>query len=95
MPDAPQSTDWRPIPERAAPWPHDKIIVAAFSKDDPNATDVFRVRVGEHGALFPYGQMLSLHEDGWIPFAWRIDDTPERDDARLPPLWTDYLTETE
>lgn len=89
----PQTTDWRPMSEHTFPWSHKKLIVVAFDKDSEDVTDVFRVHVGEHGALFNDTPFLSLHEQGWIPFAWRIDDTPEREDTRFPPAWTDYLTE--
>lgn len=89
-----QSTDgWRPMTEHVFPWSHEKLIVVAFDKDDPPSIEIFCARVGEHGALFTQGTMLSLHEQRWIPFAWRIDDSPRRDDMAFPPLLTDYLTE--
>lgn len=87
-----ETAKWRPMTEHAFPWPHERVLVVAFSRDG-SVTDVLRVRVGEHGAFFPEGNMLSIHEDGWVPFAWREDDTPARDDEKWPPLWTDYLTE--
>jgi len=77
------------------PWEHKKLIVAAFDEDDPTAVDVFRVHVAEHGALFNDTPFQTLHEQGWIPFAWKIDDTPPRDDDRFTPLWTDYVTSNE
>jgi hypothetical protein len=78
--------------EHAFPWSVKRVIVAAFAKDDPSDIDIHRCRVGEHGALFFEDGLLSIHEDGWVPFAWREDDCPARDDAAWPPLWTDYLT---
>lgn len=85
---------WRPMTEHAFPWPHTRLIVVAFHRDDLSV-DVLRVRVGEHGAFFPENSMLSIHEDGWVPFSWCEDDCPSRDDAKWPPLWTDYLTENQ
>lgn len=70
-----------------------RVIVAVFQRETPSIVDVMSVRVGEHGALFPDDDMLSIHEQGWVPFAWRTDDKPERDDEKFPPLWDDYLTE--
>ncbi len=85
-------TAWRPMTEHIFPWAHKNIVVVAFARGDEGITDVFRVHVEEHGALFNDWPFLSLHEQGWIPFAWRIDDTPVREDVGFPPLWTDYLT---
>jgi len=80
--------------EHCFPWEHKNIIVAAFAKDDEREIEIFRCHVGEHGALFPANTtFLSLHERGWIPYAWKVDDAPERDDTKFPPLWTDYLTQ--
>jgi len=79
------------------PWDHKDVVVAAFDKDDPADIQLFRCHVAEHGAHFdlPLGRFLSINEQGWIPFAWRDDDTPARDDIALPPMWTDYLTATD
>jgi hypothetical protein len=86
-------TLWRPMSEHVFPWPHKNLIVTAFDEDDEGVIDVFCVHVAEHGALFMNDRsILSLREVGLIPFAWRIDDTPERNDALFPPLWDDYLT---
>jgi hypothetical protein len=86
-------TLWRPMSEHVFPWPHKTLVVAAFARDDEGVIDVFCVDVAEHGALFVNDRaILSLHEQGWIPFAWHIDDTPERNDTLFPPLWDDYLT---
>ncbi len=87
---------WRPMTEHVFPWEHRNLLVVAFHNADPESVDVFRCVCAEHGALFMRaGGMLSIHEEGWRPFAWRKDDTPTRDDVNLPPLWTDYLTEAE
>lgn len=84
---------WRPMSDNAFPWPHQDVLIAAFHEDEPAIVDVFRCRCAEHGAYFiKGGGMLSIIEEGWIPFAFRDDDTPGRDDAALPPMWTDYLT---
>ncbi len=85
---------WRPMTEHVFPWPDREVIVVAFLKDEPETIDCFRCNSGEHGALFPKDRaFMSLIEDGWIPFAWRVDDIPSRDDKAWPPMWTDYLTE--
>jgi hypothetical protein len=81
--------------EHRHPWVSRYVIVAAFAKDDREDIEVFRCRVGEYGALFDDSSLLSLHEYGWIPFAWRPDDVPKQDDEKWPPMWTDYLTEEE
>ena len=86
-------TDWRPMTDNSFPWDHSDVIVVAFAKDDPSEIDVFRCKCAEHGAFFSKtSQFLSINEEGWIPFAWCPDDTPDRDDAKFPPIWTDYLT---
>lgn len=87
---------WRPMIEHVFPWNVRDVIVAAFYKDEPEEVDIFRCHVAEHGALFLRdGGMLSLHEHGWVPYAWHEDDTPARDDAKWPPFKTDYLTEAQ
>lgn len=89
-----QTTGWRPMVEHCFPWDVRCVIIVAFARDEPSQIDVFRARVGEHGAFFDWsGSWLSLHEQGWVPFAWREDDTPARDDNSWPPMWNDYLTE--
>lgn len=91
--NAKDGQQWRPMTEHVFPWPEKALLVAAFPRDGEPLVDVYRVSVGEHGALFDTPpNFLSLHERGWVPFAWRIDDTPERDDDKWPPLWADYLT---
>lgn len=92
------TNDWRPMSEHVFPWSHRCVLVMAFGKDDDPANsdglEILRCRVAEHGAMFQVnGGMLSIHEEGWIPFAWRLDDCPARDDAKWPPLWSDYLTD--
>lgn len=85
---------WHPMSDNSFPWKHKDVIIAAFDKDNPSIVQVFRCKCAEHGAYFAKdGGMTSIHEDGWIPFAFRDDDTPVRDDAKYPPLLTDYLTE--
>lgn len=87
--------DWKPMSEHQFPWEHRDMIVMAFAKDDLADVDIFRCTCAEHGALFPKNTtFLSIIEQGWIPFAWCIDDSPEREDAKFPPMWTDYLTES-
>lgn len=87
---------WKPMTEHVFPWACQNVVVVAFYKDEQNEIDIFQCHVGEHGAFFLNdGGMLSLHEHGWIPFAWRENDMPSRDDAKWPPLWTDYLTGAE
>lgn len=87
-------SDWRPMSENAFPWAHKDVILVAFDENDPDAIEIFRARCAEHGAYFQKnGGMLSLHEEGWIPFAWRPDDAPPRDNEKFPPLLTDYLTD--
>lgn len=36
------------------------LVVVAFAKNEPTAIDIFCVHVGEHGALFTRGAMVSL-----------------------------------
>ena len=84
---------WRSMTEHQFPWDHGEVIVLAFAKDEPETVDTFRCTVGEHGAFFfRDGGMLSLHEQGWVPYAWKVDDCPSRDDSKFPPMWHDYLT---
>lgn len=86
------STDWRPFTEHVFPWDHEHLIVMAFAHDDPTEVEIFRCRVAEHGALFPENtSFLTILEQGWVPYAWRRDDSPPRDDERFPPMWSDYL----
>ncbi len=87
-------SEWKPMSANPFPWEHTDVMVAAFDKNMPSDVQVFRCVVAEHGAHFPLprGGMISLNEGGWVPFAWRDDDTPARDDAALPPMWKDYLT---
>ena len=69
------------------------MIILAFDKDEPNVIQVFRCVCAEHGAYFPKdGGMLSIIEQGWVPFAFCDDDTPSRDDVKFPPMFEDYLT---
>jgi hypothetical protein len=75
------------------PWVHKDVILAVFDKDRPNDVRTIRAHCAEHGAyFFREGGVISVVEEGWVPFAWRIDDVPPRDDAKYPPMWTDYLT---
>lgn len=86
---------WKLMSDNSFPWPHKDVIIVAFAKDAPQEIEIFRCRCGEHGAYFPkHTAMISLIETGWIPFAFRDDDAPARDDEAFPPMWTDYLTET-
>jgi hypothetical protein len=86
--------NWRPMTEHVFPWPNRNVIVTAFDKNEPECIEIFRCRVAEHGSFFTEaGGMISLHENGWIPFAWCEDDAPSRDDEKWPPMLTDYLTE--
>ena len=87
-------SDWKPMGANPFPWEHENVIIAAFAKDDPKVIEIFRCTCAEHGAYFSKNtEFLSIIEEGWIPFAWRPDDVPARDDAAYPPMWTDYLTE--
>lgn len=88
---------WRPMTEHKFPWEHHNLLVAVFDKNDnPELVYVLRVRCAEHGALFVEDDgMLSIHEHGVIPIAWKVDDTPARDDFKWPPKLTDYLTEAQ
>lgn len=84
---------WRPMTEHKFPWEYSLIIVCAFDKDNREMIDIFSCKVGEHGALFTAdGSMMSLNEQGWIPFAWQESNIPERNDSKFPPMWHDYLT---
>ena len=86
---------WRPMREHSFPWPHRNVILAVFDKDDQGNVELFRCICAEHGAYFRRdGGMLSVHEEGWIPFAWQIDELPKQDGV-FSPLWTDYLTAPE
>jgi hypothetical protein len=93
----PPGNGWRPIPKDPyARFEGTGVLwVAMFRADDPSTTYVIHARAGEHGALFfTDGSMLSVNEQGWVPFAWRVADAPARDDEAFPPMWTDYLTES-
>ncbi len=84
---------WRPMTDNSFPWSHKDVILVAFDKDNHNTVQVFRCTCAEHGAYFEKDAgMLSIIEQGWIPFAWQDDNTPTRDDEKFPPMWTDYLT---
>lgn len=86
----------QPMTAHNFPWPHRSILVAVFDKDNPDEVYVLRCQCAEHGALFTNdGDMLSIHEHRVIPFAWKVDDVPTRDDSKWPPLWWDYLTAKE
>lgn len=95
MTDETTAGTWQPIPREwfgrfdgAGP-----LLIAAFDQEHPGTVQTFRARGGEHGALFEHGSMLSLNEQGWVPYAWCPDDTPMPDDEKWPPMWSDYLTE--
>lgn len=84
--------EWHQMTKNQFPWEHNNVILACFDKDDPNIIEIFRCTCAEHGAYFDKnGGMLSIHEEGWIPFAFRDDDIPNRDDKLFPPLTSDYL----
>lgn len=83
---------WRPMSEHIFPWRHERMIVVAVSSLPLAATEIYRVRCGEHGALFADDMTLSLIEMGWLPYAWRPDDTPALDTEGFEPLREDYLT---
>jgi hypothetical protein len=84
---------WQPMSANPFPWDHKDVILVAFAKDNPNEIEIFRCVCAEHGAYFPKdGGTLSVIELGWIPFAWREDDSPTPEDEKFPPMWTDYLT---
>lgn len=86
------ATSWRPFTEHAPPWKHKHLIVMVFAHDEPTEVEIFRCRVGERGGLFPENTtMHTILEHGWVPYAWKIDDSPSRDDDKFPPLWADYL----
>lgn len=89
--------NWKPMSENPFPWKYEHVIVAVFQQDTPDDIFLLRCVVAEHGAHFekPRGGFLSIHECGWIPFAWCEDDTPGRDYVKYPPIWTDYLTEAQ
>lgn len=87
---------WKPMSDNQFPWPHKRVIIAAFNKDCPTEIELIRCHCAEHGAYFPENTtMLSIIEQGWIPYAFKDDDTPARNDETFPPMWTDYLTEHE
>lgn len=87
-------SDWKPMSANPFPWEYVDVIIAAYDKDAPNNIEVFRCVCAEHGAYFPKsGGMLSMIEEGWIPFAWCEDDIPACDPSTFPPMLTDYLTE--
>lgn len=90
------TTEWQPMSANPFPWKHKDVIVIAFACDDPKTVEIFRCTCAEHGAYFPKDAgMLSIIEQGWVPFAWCADNTPVRNDEKFPPMWTDYLTEHE
>lgn len=87
--------NWRPMTEHIFPWNVRDVIVIAVHPDGTERA-IFRCTVAEHGALFEKGGgMISLHEMGWVPYAWQEDNTPARDDAKWPPMLSDYLTEAQ
>lgn len=85
-------SDWRPMSGHVFPWEHRHLIVMAFAADEPTEIEIFRCRCAEHGALFPENtSMLTIIEQGWVPYAWCVDESPARDDEKFPPMWRDYL----
>ena len=85
---------WRPMSEHKFPWKHRNVILMTFAHDDPGVIDIVRCSVGEHGAFFPANTtFLTVLEQGWVPFAWCVDEAPARDDEKFPPLYRDYLTD--
>lgn len=87
-------SDWKPMTENGFPYPHRRVLIAAFYEIEPEVIEIFRCRTIEHGAYIQTNStMVSLNEEGWIPFAFREDDIPPRNDEILPPMWKDYLTE--
>lgn len=88
--------NWKPMSDNSFPWPYKDVIIAAFDKDNQSTIELFQCKCAEHGAYFPKNTtMLSIIEQGFIPFAFREDDVPTRDDKLFPPLWSDYLTSEE
>lgn len=88
--------NWKPMSDNQFPWLHKDVIIAAFDKDDPTVIETIRCHCAEHGAYFPKNTtMLSIIEQGWIPFAFCDDDIPTRNDEIFPPMWKDYLTQHE
>jgi hypothetical protein len=86
---------WQTMTTHVFPWDCKDMLVAVFARDGGD-TAVLRCHCAEHGALFEKGGgMMSIHEEGLVPYAWREDDTPEPDAIKFPPLWTDYLTEAQ
>lgn len=86
------SCEWKKMSEHVFPWPHEFVLLAVFDKDDPEVLAVRRVHVAEHGAFFTRdGSWLTILEQGWVPYAWKVDDTPGRDDSEWPPLRRDYI----
>jgi hypothetical protein len=83
---------WYPMDKKPE---HDRVIIAVFDRENSLDTDILRVTCGERGAYFRDGMLLSIHEEGWVPFAWTVDNMPNRNDAAFPPLWADYLTNEE
>jgi hypothetical protein len=84
--------DWRPMSEHKFPWEHHHVILMTFAYDQPSEIAIMRCRVGEHGAFFPVNTtFLTVLEQGWVPYAWCLDDSPARDDDKFPPLYIDYL----
>lgn len=87
-------SDWRPMADNPFPWKHRDVILAVFDQEKPEEVEILRAVCAEHGAYFiKDAGCISVNERGLIPFAWRPDDFPARDDEKFPPMWTDYLTE--
>jgi hypothetical protein len=86
---------WRPMSDHKFPWEYHDVMVAAYQRGDAvEIVYVLRCTVGEHGAFFEKGTaFLSIHESGWVPFAWRIDDVPSPNATKWPPMANDYLTQ--
>jgi hypothetical protein len=65
---------WRPMSEHKAPWPHERMAVAAFNKDEPENIRTIVCTCADHGKLYPQhpegSYPLALEDMGLTAFAW-------------------------
>lgn len=73
-------SEWKPIETFKFPWRPDKLLVAAYHKDDRELA-VFVCVSADGGNLYPGDSRMALDEVGWIAYAWSPDIPPD-----LPPM---------
>jgi len=87
--------DWKPLTDS----PHDHhdgtvpLLLAVYARDDPRCRNVLYAHTSKCNSFMTNdGSWLTVSEQGWVPYAWRVADLPERDDTTFPPALHDYMT---